>query len=89
MESVALALELDDVDAGEEAIEDRGGRRYVAEKLPPVFGGSIGGDDDRASLVAADDEFEDLLGGVGSELLHPEIFEDEQIDRNSSPFPVL
>jgi len=80
MEAVALALELDDVDAGEEAIEDRGRRGDIAEELAPVFGGPIGCDHDRSALVATDDDFEDLFRGVGSELLHAEIFEDEQVD---------
>ena len=49
-------------------------------KIAPVLGGSIGGDDGRAALVAADEDLEELLGGVGPELLHAEVFEDEQVD---------
>ena len=41
MESIALTLHLDDLRVGEKAIENRGRRGDVAEKLPPVLRGSI------------------------------------------------
>ena len=43
VEPVALALHRDDLGMGEEAIEDGGGRRRVAEELAPVLRGSVRG----------------------------------------------
>jgi hypothetical protein len=37
MQPIAFALHLDDLSVCEEAIENRGRRRHVAEKLPPVL----------------------------------------------------
>ena len=37
VQAIALALHLDDLSVGEKAIEDRGGRGDVAEKLAPVL----------------------------------------------------
>ena len=76
---VALAFHLDDFGVGKEAVEDCGGGRGVSEKLAPVFGGSIGGDDDRAQLMSADEDFEQVFGGSGAEFLHAEVFEDQQV----------
>jgi hypothetical protein len=47
--AVALALHLDDLGVGEEAIEDGGGAWDVAEEDAPVLGGSVGGDECRAA----------------------------------------
>ena len=41
MQPIALALHLDDLGMCEEAIEDRGRRRDVAQELPPVLRGTI------------------------------------------------
>jgi len=45
VEPVALALHRDDLGMSEEAIEDGGGRRHVAEELAPVLRGPVRGDE--------------------------------------------
>ena len=80
MHPVALALETKDLGVFEEAIENRGGRGDVAQELTPVLGGSVGGDEGRRLLVTSDEDLQQILGRVGTELAHTEILEREEID---------
>src|SRR5437773_1418381 len=54
--------------------------RDVAEEDAPVLGRSIRGDERRRGFVATHKHFEEILGGIRSELLHAEVFEHEQVD---------
>src|SRR5215813_5437042 len=79
-ESIALAGHLYDRRVGEEPVQDRGRRRHIAEKDTPVLRRSIRGDQCRCGFVTTDEDLEEILGGVRSELLHAEIFQHEQVD---------
>src|SRR5262245_41084695 len=71
---------LEDVTMVEDAVEhgrDRGG---VCEDPAPVLDGAVGGEDRGAALVAAHDQFEEVLGGGGGKLAHAEVVDDEQRD---------
>ena len=52
----------------------------VTEKDAPVLRRSIRGDECRRRFVTADEDLEQVLGRVGAELLHAEVFEHEQVD---------
>src|SRR5512134_362921 len=80
MQAIALALEVDDLGLGEEAIEDGGGRGDVAEEGAPVLGRPVGGDHGGRLLVPANEDLEEVLGGAGPEALHAEVFDHEQVD---------
>ena len=64
----------------EQAVEERGDGRGVAEELPPVLDGTIRGEDRGGPLVAAHDELEEVLGGGVGQLPHAEVVDDEQGD---------
>jgi hypothetical protein len=79
-QSIALARHLDDDGVREEAIENRRCRRDVAEEDPPVLRRSIGRDERRRRFVPAHEDFQEVLGGVRSQLLHPEVLEHQEVD---------
>jgi hypothetical protein len=62
----------------EEAIEHRRDRGDVAEELAPIVDGTVGSHKSARPLVAAHDDFEEILGGSGGELAHAEIVDDQQ-----------
>jgi hypothetical protein len=64
----------------EEAIQDRRRRRHITEKDAPVLRWSIRCNQCRRRFVSADEDLEQVLGRRGTELLHAEIFEDQQVD---------
>ena len=57
----------------EQAVEERGDGRGVAEELPPVLDGAIRGEDRGGTLVASHDELEEVLGGGVGQLAHAEV----------------
>ena len=65
----------------EESIEHGGDGRGVAQQLAPVLDGAVGSEDRARPLVAAHDDFEEVFGGMGRELPHAEIVDDEQWHR--------
>jgi len=56
VEPVARSVDREDLGVVEEAVEDRGGERLVAEGVGPFADGLVGGDDRRAARVAAVDD---------------------------------
>ena len=78
--SIAFAGHLNDRGVREEAIEDRGGGRDVAEKDPPILRRPIGGDERRGGFVPTHEDLQEILGRIRAELFHPEVFKDEQVD---------
>jgi hypothetical protein len=64
----------------EEPIEQRGDGGRVAEQLAPVLHRAIRGEQRRGPLVAAHDDFQEVLGGGGREPTHAEVVDDEQRD---------
>jgi hypothetical protein len=77
-ESVALALEGDDVRVVDEAVDERGGDHRVAEDLAPGLEAAVAGDDDRALFVASGDEREDQVRGLAFERQVADLVDDEQ-----------
>ena len=68
--AVAVAADVDDVAAVQEAVEQRGGDDLVAEDPAPLLEALVGGEDGRGGLVAPVDELEEE---GGSALGHREI----------------
>src|SRR5258706_2255108 len=62
----------------EEAVEHGGDGGGVAEELARIFDGSVGGEQGAGALVASHDEFEQIFGSGGGELLHAKIIDDQQ-----------
>jgi len=58
-ESVAVALDVDDLAVVQQPVEDGGGDHGIPEELLPVGEAFVGGDDRGASLVAVGDELEE------------------------------
>ncbi len=85
---IALADHLEDRGVREEAVEDRGGRGDVAQKDAPVLGWPVGGDQRGRRLVAAHEDFQQIFRGGGAQFLHPEVFEDEEVDLRELPHEV-
>ena len=79
-EPIALAGHLDDRRVGEEAIENRGRRGHVAEEDAPILRRPIRRDQRRRRFVTPHKDLEEVLGRIRGELLHAEVFEDEEID---------
>ena len=84
VQSIALALHLNNLRVREEAIENRGRRGDVAEELPPVLRRPIRGNHCRGRFVPPDEDLEEVFGGGRPEPLHAEILEDEEIDRGEA-----
>ena len=69
LEAVALAVNLQDVNAVSEAVQQGAGQPLRAEDLGPLVEGQVGGDQDRPSLVSlAEDLEEDLRAGLNQSL---------------------
>ena len=64
----------------EQAVEERGDGRGVAEELAPVVDGAVRREDRGGALVASHDELEEVLGGGVGQLAHAEVVDDEQGD---------
>ena len=62
----------------EEAVEQRGDGGGVAEQLAPALVGSVRGEQRGGRLVAAHDQFEQVLGGGVRQLGRAEVVYDEQ-----------
>ncbi len=77
--SVAPSLQSDDLGMVEEAIEDSPGCRGISQHLAPVFQGAVGGHDNRALLVSAYHNFEQVFRRRGRQPLHPQVLQHEQI----------
>lgn len=65
--AVGVTVQGDDVGVVDEAVDGGGGHDVVAEGLAPAGEGQVGGDDDRAGLIAGGDELEEQGGGCGVE----------------------
>ncbi len=61
--AVAVAVDLQDGGVVQEAVEDRDGDGVVVEDLAPGRDVAVGGQDDRAVLLAARDDLEEVRGG--------------------------
>ena len=64
----------------EEAIEECRDRGVIAEELAPVVDGPVRGEQRARAFVAPHNELEEILGGGGGKLPHPEIVDDQQRD---------
>jgi len=47
--------------------------------LSPFFNGAVGGHESRAVLVAAHDDFQETLGGLGREVFHSKIVDAQEV----------
>ena len=66
-EPVAVSFQGDDVGVVDEAVDHGGGDGVVAEDLAPAAERLVGRDDEAGSFVAARDELEEQVGGLGLE----------------------
>ena len=64
-EAPGLVAGVDDVRAVRQAVDDGFGQASVGEDLGPLAEGQVGGDDQRAALVALGKDLEDELGYLG------------------------
>jgi len=63
LETIAIAVHLQDVDMVGEAIEEGAGQPLGAEHTGPLVEREIAGDDGGAALIALAEHFEQQLGG--------------------------
>ena len=66
-EAVGVAAQVEDFGVVDQAVDHCGGHDVVAEDLAPAAEGLVGGDDQTGSFVAAGDELEEEVGGLGFE----------------------
>src|SRR6266545_7504413 len=78
-QAVALALEGDHGRVVDEPVDQGGGDHGVAEDLAPLLEAAVGGDDDRAALVAPGDEREEEVGCAALERQVADLVDDEQV----------
>ena len=76
-QAVAVAANGDDL-AVEQAVEDGGGEDGIAEHGVPLADRAVGGDEQAAALVAARDELEEQMRGVGLERQVAEFVDDQE-----------
>src|SRR5215207_1260020 len=79
-EAVAVAFEREDLGVVDEPVDHRGGDDVVAEDLPPGAERLVGRDDQRRALVAAADEHEHQVRGLGIERDVADLVDDQQRD---------
>ena len=61
-----------------QAIEHGADGGNIAEQLSPVLDGTVGSEQRAEALVAAHDDFQQILGGRVRQLPHPKIIDDQQ-----------
>ena len=71
---------LEDVGMVQQAVEQRGDGRGIAQQLPPVVDGSVRREQGRGPLVAAHDQLQEVFGRGVRQLAHPEVVDDEERD---------
>ena len=85
LEPEALAVHLEDLDVMGQAVEERAGEAFRSKDLGPFIEGQVGGDQDRATLVALAEHLEQQLGaGLGEG--HEAQFVDDQELPSGEPF---
>ena len=62
----------------EEPVEDRGGDGGVVEDLAPLCDAPVGGEDDRAVLVASRDDLEEMTRGLSGERQVAKLIDDQE-----------
>src|SRR4051794_21549685 len=80
LERVGIALEAKDLGVVDESVDHRGGDDVVAEDLAPARERLVGGDDQARALVAAADEHEHQVGGLGVKRDVADLVDDQQRD---------
>jgi len=84
-EAVAVALEGGRLGVVDEAVDHRDGDGVVAEDLPPGREWLVGGDDQALAFVAARDEHEHEVRGLGIEWDVANLVADQQRDPFEAP----
>ena len=74
-----LGAFVDDVSAMGEAIDDRLGESGVEEHLGPLSERQVGGDDQRAALMAIGEHLEDQFGGAIRECEAAQLVQDDEL----------
>jgi hypothetical protein len=69
----------------DEPVDEGGGHHGVAEDLAPLLEAAVGGDGDRAALVAAGDEREEEVGRGSLERQVADLVDDEQVVALEAP----
>src|SRR5580693_6073323 len=77
-EPVAVSFQGDDVGVVDEAVDHGGGDGVVAEDLAPAAEWLVGGDDEAGPLVAAGDELEEQVRGLGLESDVADLVDDQE-----------
>jgi len=63
----------------EQPIEDGGGHHLVTKHLTPLHDWAVGGDQYAAALVAAGDQLEEQMGGIGLQRQVAQLVNDQQL----------
>src|SRR3989304_4660916 len=84
LEAVGVPLELEDVAAMSEAIQEGSGQAGIAEDLRPTGEVQVGGDQHRPPLVALGEDAEQQLSAGLGEGDEPDPVEDEQVQPEES-----
>ena len=64
----------------QQAVEHGADGGHIGEQFAPVIDGAVGGQQSAGALVAAHDDFEQVLGSGLRQLTHAEVVDDEQSD---------
>ena len=79
-QAITLAGHLHQNRMRQKAIENRRGRRDIAEEEAPILRRPIRRDERGRGFVATHEDLEEILGRTRAKLLHSEIFENEEVD---------
>ena len=69
----------------QQAVQDRGGDHRIAEHAAPFPDRAVRGDQDRSLLVAARDQLEEQVRGIGFERQIAELVDDQQLRPGQEP----
>src|SRR4030066_1821082 len=84
LEAVGVALELEDVAAMGEAVQEGSGQAGVAEDLRPAGEVQVGGDQHRPPLVALGEDAKEQLSARLGEGDEPDLGQDEEVQPEES-----
>ena len=88
LETVALAVHLQDVEVVGEAVQQRAGEAFRSEDLGPFVEGQVGGDQDGAPLVALAEHLEEQFRPGGGQGHEAQFVDDQQVQAGQLPLEV-
>ena len=88
LETVAVAVYLQDVHMVSEAVQQRSGEPLRAKDFRPLVEGQVGGDQDGSPLIALREDLEDQFGAGPGKWNKAQFVDDQQVEPRQLPLQV-